>query len=73
MTIAKALAVFGFNHVLGPLLRLNLLVWVVLGLTTLVVLGAATGSERLFLYGTFGFVALPFVLGVVAIILLPFK
>lgn len=73
MALAKALAVFGFNYILWPVLRLNPLVWVVLVLTLSVVLGAATGSEYLFLIGTYGFVALPFVLGVIAVILLLFK
>ncbi|MBI4312717.1 MAG: hypothetical protein HY681_13185 [Chloroflexi bacterium] len=73
MAFAKNLAVFSFNHILRPVLRLNLLVLAVLVLTLLVVLGAATGSEYFFLLGIFGFIALPLMLGFIAVILLPFR
>ena len=73
ISLVKILAIFVFNDLVWPLLRLNLLVWVLLFLILCIVLGSATGSEYLFLLGTYSLVAVPMVLGVVAVILLPFE
>ena len=73
MSVIGKNTIFAFSTVLRPLLRLNPLVWAVVTLTLCVVLGAATGSEYLFLMGVVGFVALPLMLGIAAIILLPFS
>ena len=72
MNVNRKIATFTFNAVVKPLVRLSLLTWVVLALTICVVFGTAADSEGLFLLGVLGFVGLPFVLGAVAAILLPF-